>query len=627
MKKKRKDCVFGLHFDFHANPGQTGIGENYADESWAVMLDKVKPDFIQIDSKGHPGISSYPTKVGNAAPDIKADILKNVRRLTAERGVLLYAHHSGVWDQEATRLHPEWGAVRKDGSKTGETNLFCDYAEKLLIPQLKEIASYGLDGAWIDGDCWSVIRDYGRGADEFFAQTGSRDPESQEYADFLRERFLQYVDHYARAVHAEYPDFEIASNWMYTSFCPEKPEADVNFISGDYLPANSVASARVEARLIANQGMHWDLMAWGFNIQHNFFVEKTPVQLMQEAAATLMFGGAFQVYNVQNVGKISERAADGWKEIADFVRERAELVHALPYNRTGYFYSTAGYRYQKEMIYNNPGDARAYDNSGELLAAADTLLNFDGGFTHYFAEHLDEYENLIVCNFGEIEPQMKERILAWVERGGKLFLTGTYAAQAFSEELGFEPEREEGVCFLLHGKESFGMRTSYFRISEDAGRGGLYFDYAAEKEHIPSYFVLSRGAGKIGGLTFDIGRDYKDSYSHAMRKFVAHVLDEIGFSRELLFAKPYRMDVSVQKKENRVYVDLLNLNGDHSNERVRSFDDIPPLTDVEFSYACEEPRAVRLLVNDSPVSFRYENGRLHAKIARIPIHNALVLEY
>lgn len=29
------------------------------------LLAVVKPDFIQVDSKGHPGVTSFPTKVAN----------------------------------------------------------------------------------------------------------------------------------------------------------------------------------------------------------------------------------------------------------------------------------------------------------------------------------------------------------------------------------------------------------------------------------------------------------------------------------------------------------------------------------------------------------------------------------
>ena len=35
----------------------------------------LKPDFIQIDCKGHPGWASYPTKIGNAMPEFEKDTL------------------------------------------------------------------------------------------------------------------------------------------------------------------------------------------------------------------------------------------------------------------------------------------------------------------------------------------------------------------------------------------------------------------------------------------------------------------------------------------------------------------------------------------------------------------------
>ncbi len=36
------------------------------------IIDRVRPDYLQIDCKGHPGLSSYPTKVGNRAPGFVA---------------------------------------------------------------------------------------------------------------------------------------------------------------------------------------------------------------------------------------------------------------------------------------------------------------------------------------------------------------------------------------------------------------------------------------------------------------------------------------------------------------------------------------------------------------------------
>ena len=73
--KKRKDSFFGIHFDFHAVEGQV-VGEDFRPEVVAELLDKTKPDFAQCDTKGHFGYSSYPTKVGKQATEIRNDVLK-----------------------------------------------------------------------------------------------------------------------------------------------------------------------------------------------------------------------------------------------------------------------------------------------------------------------------------------------------------------------------------------------------------------------------------------------------------------------------------------------------------------------------------------------------------------------
>ncbi len=63
---RRSDSYFGLHFDFHANKNDSAIGKTFTAEMIDSLLTMVQPDYIQVDCKGHPGISSYPTKVGNA---------------------------------------------------------------------------------------------------------------------------------------------------------------------------------------------------------------------------------------------------------------------------------------------------------------------------------------------------------------------------------------------------------------------------------------------------------------------------------------------------------------------------------------------------------------------------------
>ena len=105
--KGRKDCFLGVHFDFHAQKDTIRIGRDFDEKPLGNFIERVRPDFIQCDTKGHAGYSSYPTKIGTSAPDIVRDVLKAWREVTARHGVLLYAHHSGVYDVVASEEHPE----------------------------------------------------------------------------------------------------------------------------------------------------------------------------------------------------------------------------------------------------------------------------------------------------------------------------------------------------------------------------------------------------------------------------------------------------------------------------------------------------------------------------------------
>src|ERR1700686_2788548 len=86
----RKDCFFGLHLDLHPRLDDAGLGRDVAQEMVAHLLESVRPDFIQYDSKGHPGYLGFASKTGMSSPGIVRDSLAIWRRVTAAHGVALY---------------------------------------------------------------------------------------------------------------------------------------------------------------------------------------------------------------------------------------------------------------------------------------------------------------------------------------------------------------------------------------------------------------------------------------------------------------------------------------------------------------------------------------------------------
>ena len=234
-----------------------------------------------------------------------------------------------------------------------------------MIPQLRELAGeYGVDGVWVDGDCWGTTPDYGQTAvREFCKQTGAEsaprkagEPYWNEWMDFHRDGFRRYVRHYVDELKSSHPDFQVISNWAFSDHMPEPVSADVAGLSGDFSPDDSVNSARFAGRCLEDQGVPWDLMSWSFSRKTR--KQKPAVQLMQEAAVVLALGGGYQAYFKQDRdGAVRDLAEmDVMAEVARFCRDRQAYCHrsvAVP--QIALLYSTAGHYRESPRLFHWAG--------------------------------------------------------------------------------------------------------------------------------------------------------------------------------------------------------------------------------------------------------------------------------
>jgi len=443
---KRADAFLGIHFDFHAGDDCNRVGERTTPEMVECVIDKVKPDYIQIDCKGHRGYSSYPTKVGNPAPGFVGDPLKVWRDVTRKRGIALFMHYSGVWDYHAVATHPDWAAINGNGKpSTKATSVFGPYVDTLMIPQLRELAGdYGVDGVWVDGDCWGTTPDYGEKAvREFCRQTGAEsaphkagEPYWNEWLDFHREGFRRYVRHYVDELKASHPDFQVISNWAFSDHMPEPVSADVAGLSGDFSPDNSVNSARFAGRCLEDQGVPWDLMSWSFSRKTR--KQKPAPQLMQEAAVVLALGGGYQAYFKQDRdGAVRDMAEmDVMAEVARFCRARQAFCHrsvAVP--QIALLYSTAGHYRESPRLFHWAGS----NGVAVLRKALTQILQNQYGVQilseHHLKGNTSKWPVIIVPGWDYLEPEFRDELAAYAKAGGSLLLIGPGPAELFEPEL------------------------------------------------------------------------------------------------------------------------------------------------------------------------------------------------
>ena len=639
---RRSESFFGLHFDFHAGLEDTLIGKTLTDKMIDSLLTKVKPDFIQVDCKGHPGVTSYPTKVGHMPKRFEKDILRLFREVTRRRGVALYVHYSGVWDNEAVKHHPNWARIDSEGKPDAQkTSLWSAYSDSLLIPQLKEISDYGVDGVWVDGDCWATNPDYCSAAiDEFRFITNIQeipkkktDPNYNQWLEFQREAFRRYVKKYTDALHAYNPRFQVASNWSFSAMMPEKVDINVDFLSGDTEPLNGANQSAFQARCLAPQGKPWDLMSWSFGYGWEDQVKspKNATQLAQEAAQVISMGGGYQAYWTQNRdGSLPTYAYGTMAELAKFCRQRQPFCqNTKPIPQVALLYSNEGYKSEITTLYNT-GDRKQESMIGTLNALLYSQLSTEILQEHHLKGNTKDYPLIVIPEWKKINKELQNELIEYVQEGGNLLLIGPETVKLFENQLGVKlsmttrPIPNWGFSNLLTGTKAT-LRS--FEPLADTQKIGQWFsegDFRYAEGSIAS--IANFGKGKIAGIYFNFGEQHFKRETYIGRDFIGALTKQL-FQPKVSVNGSKFVNIALNQKKGTTYVNLINMAGNNANKAIHATDEIPALYNLNVTVkAPQRPRQVLLQPENKPLPFAYKNGEIFFIISKLAIHSIVEIK-
>lgn len=641
----RKESFFGLHFDFHAGPDCTQVGRAVTRRMVERIIDAASPDYIQCDCKGHRGLSSYPTRVGHAAPGFVRDPLRIFRDATAARGVALYVHYSGVWDAEAVRRHPSWARLDEHGKRDKKiTSVFGPYVDRLMIPQLRELCDdYDVDGVWVDGDGWSACLDYRPDVLRAFrAATGIRSvprrpgqPHFFAFAEFCREGFRRYLRHYVDALHRHRRSFQIGSNWTFSSNMPECVSAGVDYLSGDFSSTDSVNAARLEARCLAPQRRPWDLMAWSFAGKWGMPCRssKSAVQLQQEAAVVLALGGGFQAYFKQKRdGSIYPWQTKLMGEIATFCRARQAICHrAESVPQVGLILSSAAYYRISPRCFSHWHD-ELVPLAGVLRALLDSQYSVEVLLEAHLAGRMGRYPLLVVPEWAYLPAAFKRDLLSYAAGGGRLLAIGPASAGLFRRPLGvrFVGEPRKRAWWIEHGGRLGATFSACqaVRLGKAArGFGRLFAENDPRSPAEVAASVARWGRGRIAAVYFDFGERYVRAATAVARDFLAALVRELWRRPMVEVAGSHCVDVCLMQKDGRLSVNLVNTGGPHADAAVRVHDEVPPVGPLRLVVRLpRRPRRIRLVPAGQVLPFTWRKGEASLTVDRVGVHEVVVVE-
>ena len=656
---------FGLHFDLHPGEHDTELGAETTYEHIHAELAKVKPDWVQYDCKGHPGYTGYPTKVGVPSPGIVKDALSIWSKVAHDMGMPIVVHYSGTWDQVQWKKHPEWSRRKADGSLVGGEGwnphaMAADspYDDEILIPQLKEVIDwYGIDGCWVDGECWAAAPDWSDWTrDLFIKQTGITDapikpgdPHWDEYMAFNRERFVAHLKRYGDAMHAYQPAFAVCSNWAYTVRMPDEITAPVDYLSGDFVWAFGMDSAALEAKFMESRGLPWDLMAWGFTTSGRMdkakWTTKSFAHLAMEGALVAANGGAFQIYDtpVRN-GRVVDWDMDIFAKVGRFMRARQRLCrgaasapHVALLHSQSHFYAN-NHPEDTVSVYNEGVPVRTL--TGALALLLDNHYHSDVMNEDTLLRRMDEYPVIVVAEQTHLPQSFRDALLAWVQRGGKLLLTGSHIVQDYGDALGVKAEGEskeevgevEEVAFVPADKGAVNVSGMWQHVQLNGAKAIAPLLKTQEPKHgdtgYPAATIVKYGKGKIAAIYGPVGTVYSDYRYPRIRSFVGQVLKTLTGAMPVEIDAPTWVQMTVRRRPGQTIVHLLNTAANQPLSPVNPYmEDVPPTGPITVRVQCQSrPASVTLAPDKEGLSWKWSKGILTATINSLYIHNALVVQ-
>ncbi len=432
------------------------------------------------------------------------------------------------------------------------------------------------------------------------------------------------------AIHKYNPAFQITSNWSYSSMMPEKVTIDVDYLSGDVTPQNGVYRSAFEARCLAPQGKPWDLMAWGFSWDGGKMPMsiKSAVQLEQEAAQIMAMGGGVQFYFQQNRDlSIKPWLADMLSEIGVFVRDRQPFCQkAIAVPQIALLYPTVSYQRSASRPYSNP--------LGKLEGALNLVL--DGQHTveimmeHHLTGKMNEYPLIIIPECDYLEPVFTEELKRYVSSGGHLLIMGTETAKLFKNELGIKSLKtlSETETFLATGKRIGAIRSSLDSVEVDPGVTVLSTFYKGSDFRLKGNMIASSsnsvGKGTVTGVYFNAGSEYLDYKTPLLRDYIGSLIDDLLPDRIVKVSGSHLVHVTVNKLNNKMYVNLVNIAGEHTNQKAIGYDEIPVLKGLKISInTVHKPAKIVLQPEGLELNVDFQDGISKVLVPEIKIHSIL----
>jgi hypothetical protein len=436
-------------------------------------------------------------------------------------------------------------------------------------------------------------------------------------------------------IHVHAPTLEVTGGGVFTHLMPEPVTADVDYLTADVPPTDSVNGARLIGRCLQHQDRPWHLRLSGCRCrpEGGFASLKSVEQVKQEAAVALALGGGVTVALFQKrAGSVCAWQMDLMAEAARFCRRRQpHCHHAEPVPQIALVYSGRGW-YERGPHLVCPGEGQLDAVRGILETLLGLHYVVDVTMPHQLTGRMDAYPLIVVPEWSDLEPGLVESLLAYVEGGGNLLVVGPEAARPFAVALGvaFKGKTEERDQYLAFDGHLAAIEAAGATVQiKGSGRpiGRLYEANEAKGDGRPAASVIEYGEGRIAATYLNLGERFVHAATAVAQRFLAALVADLFPKPMVEIVEDLPIDVSVTRVGGQLAVHLVNTGGPHADPTVETFERVPPLGPVEVRVRTgRRPERVYLQPGTRHLPFHFKEGAAEIELPRLDIHEAIILE-
>lgn len=650
-----------IHLDFHTSESIEEVGNKFDKKQFQQALEEGHVNSINVFAKCHHGYSYYPSKVNEIHPGLKVDLLGNIIEAATEIGAEVPIYISSGLDEKAARKHPEWLIRNKDESTRWTSNFMqpgyhelcfnTPYLEELL-KQIEEVLHmYKPKGLWLD--IVGVRPCYCRTCVQEANAKGIDIENEKEMETIWEKTYKNYQRQVAKLVAEINPSTHIFHNSGHFARGREDLwEANTHY-ELESLPTGgwSYDHFPMSARYIQGFGVDFLGMTGKFHTSWGEFGGfKHPNALRYEMALDLMNGAKCCVGDQLHPNGEMDLATyrligQAYEEVE---RKEAWCDHVVSIADIGVFSAEVIEGTKMMSEFNNLSDSGV------------ARMLFEGHYLFDLIDHnslFDKYKLIILPDKIRLDEQLKEKLEAFISKGGKVLATGESGLSTnhdqFVLDMGVEYMKKNPYqpSYL---KPEFSIKSvdnSSYVFYEDsflvkATRGEVigniekpyhnrtYKAFCSHKHFPTSHEVVSPGIvlnEDTCYISWNVFKDYAMIGSIVYKEMVYHIIDQLlGINKTIKTSLSSQGSISLMHQEDkkRLILHTVYAIPVMRGRNINVIEDIQPIYNIKMQLTLNNKiKKVSMAPSLEELTYEIKEDQLSFVIPKVDCHQMVVIDY